>query len=94
VVFLLNPANTYHWKFTWGPEIPLVVREGGGGAFYDFGMSAPRGRYAPNPHYAHLGAPVGRSGTKSASIPGAIYRSVWLSNRPRPASLGSALRIR
>jgi hypothetical protein len=93
-VFLLNPATTYHWKFTWGSEIRLVAREGGidGRPFYDYGMPAPRGVYAPNPHYAYLGAPVGRSGTESASIGGVIYRNVWLSNRPRPESLGSALR--
>ena len=93
-VFLLNPATAYHWKFTWGPEIRLVLREGGvaGNVLYDYGMNAPRGSYMPSPHYAFLGAPVGRSGTESASIGGAIYRNVWLSNRPRPASLGSALR--
>ena len=93
-VFLLNPSTTYHWKFTWGSDIRLVMREGGasGTALYDFGMPSPRGVYAPSPHYAYLGAPVGRSGSESASIGGTIYRNVWLSNRPRPASLGSALR--
>ncbi len=93
-VFMLNPSTTYHWKFTWGSEIRLVAREGGinGALFYDFGLPAPRGAYVPNPHYAYLGAPVGRSGTESASIGGTIYRNVWLSNRPRPESLGSALR--
>lgn len=93
-VFLLNPATTYHWKFTWGGDIRLVLRDGGisGNALYDYGMSAPRGRYDPSSHYAYLGAPVGRSGNESASIGGAIYRNVWISNRPRPASLGSALR--
>lgn len=93
-VFALNPSTTYHWKFTWGPEIRLVAREGGtsGSPFYDFGMPAPRGAYVPNPHYAFLGAPVGRSGNESASIAGTIYRNVWLSSRPRPESLGSALR--
>lgn len=92
-VFMLSPSTTYHWWFTWGSQIKLVVREGAatGPALYDYGMSAPRGRYTPSPHYAYLGAPVGRSGTESASIAGAIYRNVWLSNRPRPASLGSAL---
>jgi len=39
-----------------------------------------------------LGAPTGRSGNESASIAGTIYRNVWLSSRPRPTSLGSALR--
>jgi hypothetical protein len=93
-VFLLNPSTTYHWKATWGGDFRLVVREGGmaGPALYDFGLPTPRGIYAPNPHYAYLGAPVGRSGTESASIAGTIYRNVWIGSRPRPDSLGSALR--
>ena len=62
-----------------------------GTTIYDFGLPTPRGTYAPNPHYAYLGAPVGRSGGEAASIAGTIYRNVWLSNRPRPDSLGSAL---
>jgi hypothetical protein len=66
----------------------------GGSVMYDYGMSAPRGIYDPNPHVAYLGAPVGRSGTEAASIPGTIYRNVWLSNRPRPESLGSAIEVR
>ena len=47
--------------------------------------------YNPTPHYAYLGAPLGRSGNESASIPGTIYRNVWIGSGPRPASLGSAL---
>ena len=95
-VFMLNPATTYHWKFTWGSSIRLIMKEGGanGNTLYDFGMAAPRGRYDPPQHYAYLGAPVGRSGTESASIAGTIYRNVWIANRPRPESLGSALRNR
>ena len=62
-----------------------------GPALYDYGMPTPRGRYTPNPHYAYLGAPVGRSGNESASIAGTIYRNVWLGAQPRPASLGTAL---
>lgn len=93
-VFLLNPATTYNWKATWGPEFRVTVREGGvnGNPIYNVGMPSPRGVYAPSPHVAYLGAPVGRSGSEAASIPGTIYRNVWLGNRPRPDSLGSALR--
>lgn len=93
-VFLLNPSTVYHWKATWGGDFRLVVRDGGvnGTTLYDYGMATPRGTYAPNPHYAYLGAPVGRSGTEAASIAGTIYRNVWLGSRPRPATLGSALR--
>ena len=93
-VFNLIPTTTYHWKAIWGSEFRLTVLEGGAGGtqIYNFGMRSPKGTYAPNPHYAYLGAPVGRSGAEAATIPGTIYRNVWLANRPRPASLGSALR--
>ena len=93
-VYALTASTTYHWKIFWGSSVRVSLRAGGvdGAVLYDFGMPTPNGSYAPSPHYAYLGAPLGRSGTESASIPGAIYRNVWLSNRPRPASLGSALR--
>jgi hypothetical protein len=92
-VFLLDPSTVYHWKATWGSEFRVTVLTGGtaGSILYNVGMASPNGQYAPNPHYAYLGAPVGRSGTEAASIPGAIYRNVWLGSRPRPDSLGSAL---
>jgi hypothetical protein len=92
-VFLLNGSTTYHWKFNWGPIINLRMSEGGatGPVLYDYGMPATDGTYNPSTHYAYLGAPLGRSGNESASIPGTIYRNVWLGSQPRPASLGSAL---
>jgi len=93
-VFALNPANTYHWKATWGSEFRVTVQDGGtkGLMLYNVGVKSTRGVYAPNPMYAYLGTPTGRSGAESASIPGTIYRNVWLSNKPRPDTLGSALR--
>ena len=93
-VFLLNPSTTYHWKFNWGSVIDLRMIENGGlgrPVLYDYGMPATDGAYTPNPHYTYLGAPLGRSGNESASIPGTIYRNVWISTQPRPSSLGSAL---
>ena len=92
-VFMLDPSTVYHWKATWGSEFRVTVLTGGtgGSILYNVGMPSPNGRYAPNPHYAYLGAPVGRSGTEAATIPGAIYRNVWVGGRPRPDSLGSAL---
>jgi hypothetical protein len=92
-VFLLDPSTVYHWRATWGSEFRVTVLTGGtsGSVLYNVGMPSPNGTYAPNPHYAYLGAPVGRSGGEAATIPGTIYRNVWLGNRPRPDSLGSAL---
>jgi hypothetical protein len=93
-VYALNPSTTYYWKAVWGSEFRVTVQEGGldGSTFYNVGLPSPKGTYAPNPHVAYLGAPVGRSGNEAATIPGTIYRNVWLGNRPRPESLGSALK--
>lgn len=95
-VVLLNPSTTYYWKATWGTVFNLFMRDGGAAGFgatlYDYSIATPKGSYQPNPHYAYLGAPPARSGPEAASIPGAIYSNVWLANRPRPTSLGSALR--
>ena len=95
-VVLLNPATTYYWKATWGSVFNLFMREGSaagtGTTLYNFSIPTPKGAYLPNPHYAYLGAPPARSGPEAASIPGSIYRNVWLGNKPRPDTLGSALR--
>jgi hypothetical protein len=91
-VFLLDPSHTYYWRSTWGSEFRTTVADGGldGAVFYDIGKPVAA-TYKPNPHYAYLGAPAGRSGIESASIAGATYRNVWLGRQPRPTSLGSAL---
>jgi hypothetical protein len=82
----LNPATTYFWKATWGSEFRVTVKEGGinGRTIYDVGVRSPRGTYNPIPHYAFIGTPTGRSGAESASIPGTIYRNVYIGARPRP----------
>jgi hypothetical protein len=93
-VFILNPSTVYNWKAIWGPEFRVTVREGGtqGSIIYNIGVTSRKGTYSPSPQYAYLGAPIGRSGGESASIAGVTYRNVWLSNKPRPDTLGSALR--
>lgn len=92
-VYMLDSGTTYHWKATWGSDFRLLVLQGGvsGSPLYDYGKPTPNGVYAPSPQYCYLGAPVGRSGTESASIGGTIYRNVWIGNRARPETLGSAL---
>jgi hypothetical protein len=85
-VHILDPNTVYHWKFTWGDEVRVQVRAGGmdGTLIYNVGVPADDGTYNPNPWYAFLGAPTGRSGAESASVPGATYKNVWISSRPRP----------
>ncbi|MCC7007337.1 MAG: hypothetical protein IT184_00825 [Acidobacteria bacterium] len=92
-VLIADPATAYYWKATWSNEFRLTVQRGGptGSTFYNVGVVSPGGSYGPSPHYAYLGATDGNYGVEDGSWPGAIYRNVWIGNRPRPESLGSAL---
>lgn len=90
LVRLLDPSKAYFWKWTWGSEVRLLVQDGiGGSTVYDYGI-ATVGTYAPSPHYAYLGANTAGS-IEEGSRPGAIIRQVWISNNPRPDTLGNAL---
>lgn len=86
-VYSLNESTVYYWKATWGSEFRVMVREGGidGRVIYNVAEPSPNGTYNPQPQYAFIGTPTGRSGAESASIPGATYRNVWIGARSRPA---------
>ena len=98
----LNSGHTYYWKATWGNFIQVVVQDGGVGGvnssgsgqggitIYDYGQTSHFG-YTPNTHFAYVG--VNNNTDDTGSWP-ATYRNVWIGNKPRPASLGSALRPR
>lgn len=88
-----NPSATYFWKFTWGNGVALLlVLEGGENGRVVYNQADTySGTYRPNPHIAHLGAPPGRGGIDTASVPGAVIWNVWLSSKPRPSGLGSAI---
>lgn len=76
----------YFWKVTWGSRTTVEVREDGptGRVIYTSSRGTGGWIYRPVPHAIHLGSPVGRAGPNDASIPGAIYKNVWVSSRPRP----------
>ncbi len=82
----LDPNTWYYWRYTWGKTVRVTVSVGGptGPVIYDVQRNSANGSYNPQPHYAFIGTPSGRSGTESATIPGTIYRNVWISTRPRP----------
>jgi hypothetical protein len=98
----LSPANTYYWKATWGNFIQVIVQDGGpggvngsgsgqgGATIYDYGQTSAFS-YRPAVHFAYVG--VNNSTEDTGSWP-AVYRNVWIGNKPRPATLGSALRPR
>jgi hypothetical protein len=87
----MNPNRSYLWKTTWNGVFRLEIFDvAANDRIYEMNKSYCR-IYRPVTHYAYIGSPVGRSGARSASKPDVIYRMVWLSSKPRPASLGTAL---
>lgn len=88
----LSPDTAYLWTATWGSEFRLTIREGGvsGPIIYDRSHDTS-GTYNPSPQTVYLGA--NDAAHESGSYAGAIYRNLWVGNRPRPESLGSALRV-
>ena len=96
-IMSLDPSHAYLWKGIWGHGFTLVIKDGvNGPTLYNYGQTALEATgydavYNPTPHFAYLGANNGPYGEEEGSFPGAIYRNVWISNNPRPASLGSAL---
>ena len=78
----------YLWKAIWNGRFTVRVQEGGdsGRVIYEKSKGY-QGAYDPDPHYAFIGAPVGRSGPTAATVPGMIVRQVWISSRPRPGGL-------
>jgi hypothetical protein len=77
----------YFWKITWSANSgSLEVREDSptGRVIYFDSVSTNGHAYRPQPHVIWLGAPVGRAGPIDASIPGTIYKNVWIGPGPRP----------
>jgi hypothetical protein len=96
-VVSLDPARAYFWKGIWSNGFTLIVKDGiNGPTLFNYGQTAlevtgQNAVYNPTPHFAYLGANNGPFGEEDGSFPGAIYRNVWISSNPRPASLGSAM---
>ena len=87
----LSDEKWYFWKITWNSQSgSLEVREDGprGRQIYFDTVTTNGHAYRPAPHVIHLGSSVGRAGPIDASIPGALYKNVWVSSRPRPAFPG------
>jgi hypothetical protein len=86
-----NSSIWYFWRFTWRTGTArLEVKESGpnGRTVFDQTHGTGSHPYRPDPHYLHLGTPVGRGGLLDATMPGIIIKNVWASSRPRPAFPG------
>jgi len=94
-VRLLDASRTYHFKATWSAGIQMLVQEdrAGGNTIFSHGTTTG-GSYNPPNHTAYLGANNGGICEEEGTWPGATYSNVWIGNKPRPESLGSALEDR
>jgi hypothetical protein len=91
VVVSFSSSLWYFWRFSWNVgSVRLEVKEGGpnGRVVFDQAHGTSGHPYRPDPHYLHLGAPMGRAGFLDATMPGIIIKNVWASSRPRPAFPG------
>ncbi|MEO8521447.1 MAG: hypothetical protein ABI603_08795 [Acidobacteriota bacterium] len=85
-------SRWYFWKFSWtsGVNFTLEVRGDGpnGPLLYSNTRGISGRTYRPTPHNIYLGSPQGRGGPQDATLPGGIYKNLWVSSRPRPAFPG------
>jgi hypothetical protein len=85
-----DPNLAYLFTATWNGVFGVRIQRGASPTsptIYNQ-AKAYRGAYDPDPHYAFIGSPSGRSGITAATVPGMIVRNVWISPNPRPASIG------
>jgi hypothetical protein len=83
-------TETYFWHTAWRPgSADLVIRQGSssGPTLFSQSITLRCRPYNPNPHYAFVGAPVGRAGPNDATLAGMIARMVYIGINPRPAGL-------
>jgi hypothetical protein len=99
-VFALDPAHFYFFRAMWNDGFRMIIQNSvGAGTFYDLEYKSTDYfdkrliPYQPTPHFAYLGGNDEVQGPENGTFPGEIVRNVFIGNRPRPATLGSALRV-
>jgi hypothetical protein len=86
---LLDPSRAYFWKWTWGSEVRLWYRKASASDPLQLCVGTA-GTYCS---VAALCLPrrETQGSVEEGSRPGAIIRQVWISDKPRPDTLGNAL---
>lgn len=85
--YVWERAQTYYFKLFWRTgQAGYQIREGGpNGPIKDSATIGTGSHpYAPNPHYAFIGAPPARGGLENSTHPGMTVKNVWISPDPRP----------
>ena len=88
VQFNFDSSRWYFWRFSWrtGQARLQVIRDSETGqTIYDSTIGTGSHAYRPVPHFAYLGAPVGRAGAIDATLPGGTYKNVYIGPNARPA---------
>ena len=83
-----DSSRWYFWSFNWQTgSARLQVRQDSetGPAIYDATIGTGSHPYRPDPHYLYLGVPAGRAGLLDATLPGGIYKNVYIGPNVRPA---------
>jgi hypothetical protein len=83
----------YFVRLTWGANTSMVTvrqTDASGPVVAQIVTNYPGRQYRPNPHVAHIGAPVGRAGSQDASVPNMTVKGVFIAavGAQRPAALG------
>jgi hypothetical protein len=96
----LDPSRFYFFRAMWNNGFRMIIQNSvGSGTFYDLEYKSTDYfeqrliPYQPSPHFAYLGGNDEREGPENGTFPGEIVRNVFIGNKPRPTSLGSALRV-
>jgi hypothetical protein len=96
----LDPSHFYFFRAMWSNGFRMIIQNSvGAGTFYDLEYRSTDYfdnrlfLYQPTPHFAYLGANNQREGPEDGTFPGEIVRNVFIGNKARPTSLGSALRL-
>lgn len=85
----IDRAHEYLWRATWRGnrfQVEIYDAPSGGRLIYSKGKHWDGRGYVPSPHIAYVGAPTGRSGVDSATVPGMVVRQVYLGPGTRPAN--------
>lgn len=80
-------SRWYFWRFSFRTgQARLEIRRDSetGSAMYDQTVGTGSRAYRPVPHFLYLGAPVGRAGPIDATLPGGIYKNIYIGPNARP----------
>ena len=84
-----DSSRWYFWSFSWAESSAarLIIRQDSetGPVFYDQSVATGSHPYRPEQHFLYLGVPAGRAGLIDATLPGGIYKNVYVGPGPRPA---------